>query len=198
MASRGTDCGSFSPASYPAEGVAQARGGDLPHASRDFPASAPGFDEQSRIADSVSRSDLDELTGLCRELLLEQKELRRRLDERERADRPGEESKRERVKEDRRQGARAGGRPRPAMLASHRARSTGAVDARQRRRTRPSPAPAQPSRIRREYGEQDGILRNREVKPTVAFGSRVPRFKQAQADEALPERDAESDQVGGS
>lgn len=197
IVSRGTNYGSFSPASYPVESVPQAQGGDSPRAPRDLPTSAPGFDGRSPIADSVSRSDFDELTSLCRELLLEQKELRRRLDERETADRPAEESKREQMKEDRRQGARAGSRPRPAVLASQRARSTGAADERRRRRTRQSPAPAQPSRIRREYGEHDGLVRNAKVKPTVAFGSRVPRFKQAQVDEALPERDAESDQVGG-
>lgn len=115
-------------------------------------------DRVVRDDDVVSRADFDELSNLCRDLLLEQKKLRRKLEEREegkhRSQRRNEDY---RIGESRRKGlgpARPGGRS--------------GWDVRQR-------GVQGETRVKGIGMRESGIRRDSRDKPRVAFGSTVPR-----------------------
>ncbi|CAN0476037.1 unnamed protein product [Ectocarpus sp. 12 AP-2014] len=71
----------------------QARGAES--AARKPAFEAEGVRSAAQSSDSVPRADFDELSNLCRDLLLEQKELRRKLEDREERDRLATERSRE-------------------------------------------------------------------------------------------------------
>lgn len=120
-------------------------------------------------SDTVARADFDELTRLCRELLLEQRELRRKLEERDERDRQAQLSRREQAR-----------MPRSGLLAA-RQRSfnstpeAGGVSTRVQHGGRRRVPSVQPSRI--SGGRNVGNVGHRGAgaKPGVAFGSTVPR-----------------------
>lgn len=71
----------------------QARGAES--ATRKPAFEAEGVSSAAQSSDSVPRADFDELSNLCRDLLREQKELRRKLEDREERDRLATERPRE-------------------------------------------------------------------------------------------------------
>ena len=128
-------------------------------------------------ADVVSRADFDELSNLCRDLLLEQKHLRRRLEECEerepRAERMRQRSFRSGTVERGESRRRGSG-----QVASER-ESAGGV-----RRRRVQLVVGEEIRAPGNCVQEAGLRRDRS-KPGVAFGSTVPRSGQARTADKL-------------
>lgn len=126
--------------------------------------------------DLVPRSDFEELTSLCRELLLEQRELRRKLEEREERGRLGDHSNQQ-------QQTRGTSKPRRGSMGLQKPVGSGGSSARGDgvgRKTsgaRSLPGQATKSRIQGERQWGNVARRDPGVKPGVAFGSSVPRMK---------------------
>lgn len=126
--------------------------------------------------DLVPRSDFEELTNLCRELLLEQKELRRKLEEREERGRPADHSNQQ-------QKIRATSKPRRGSIGSQKPAGLGSSSARGdgvgRRTSAAAALPGQAANSRMQGERQWGNVARRDprVKPGVAFGSSVPRME---------------------
>lgn len=124
----------------------------------------------------VPRSDFDELSNLCRELLLEQKQLRRKLEEKEERDRLAQQF------DHRRQHVGVSAKPRRNSMESQRPTGLGAPSARENgigRRSsgaRPLQGQASNSTIHGERQCGVGPRRDSKAKPAVAFGSTVPRM----------------------
>lgn len=136
--------------------------------------------------DVVPRSDFDELSSLCRDLLLEQKELRRKLEEREERDRLAEQTQPQRSKPRR---ASAGSQKTTAAVANASDRGDGS-------RRRISLQLVHGQMMQEEWERGHGLRRDRFVKPGVAFGSTVPRTPLGSKEER-PRVDSGQKQVSG-
>lgn len=132
--------------------------------------------------DVVPRADFDELSNLCRDLLLEQKDLRRKLEEREEKERLADKNARESELQQQQRSAYAhGGRqPRRAALGSK--ASDAAVSNRKgdgRRRSPQLSTGSASSRVQNNNSGRESTLRHvSKAKSSVAFGSSVPRMEQ--------------------
>lgn len=135
--------------------------------------------------DVVPRADFDELSNLCRDLLLEQKKLRRRLEEREeeesRAERLQQRNDDYQIGESRRQGL---GPARPGAGSGRDVRKRGV-----RQGVQGEP------RGKGIGMRESGLRRDSRDKPKVAFGSTVPRSGQPRPEDNRPLVTASSAQV---
>lgn len=116
-------------------------------------------DRAVRGSDVVSRADFDELSNLCRDLLLEQKKLRRKLEEREEELYRSQQGNGE-IGESRRRGL---GDARPGAGSGWDVRKRGVRGE---------------TRVKGIGMRESGMRRNSRDKPRVAFGSTVPRSGQ--------------------
>lgn len=136
------------------------------------------FERAGRVAgpgdDFVPRADFDELTKLCRDLLLEQKQLRHKLEEREEREELDARARQELTRERERQKDYPRGRPRRAGAGS---KAVGAATAGGDSRRRAPQLPGSSSRVQ-SNSVRESVLRRDKSKPGVAFGSTVSRLEQ--------------------
>lgn len=141
--------------------------------------------------DMVPRSDFDELTKLCRELLLEQKNLRQKLGEVEERNRFIEHLQQQQSEQAhvRRKSLSVVKRSKD-HVAQH-VRGTNVRDQQGRRRSLPLQGKATLSQREGQVGA--ALRRDPRAKPNVAFGSTVPRMeRRRQVDMPLSGRDLSS------
>lgn len=125
--------------------------------------------------DLVPRRDFDELSNLCRDLLLEQKRLRGRLEEREEREQLAEQERQQELGR-RQQQSRL---PREALRGGRGFSKLGGMAAGGGdRRPRASQAPSPASRIQGKSARDSAVRRDPKAKPSVAFGSTVSRLEQ--------------------
>ncbi|CAM9698727.1 unnamed protein product [Laminaria digitata] len=125
--------------------------------------------------DVVPRRDFDELSNLCRDLLLEQKRLRSKLEEREEREQRAEQVRQQ--ESDRRQEQTR--HPRETLRGGRGGVNLGGVVAAGGdRRTRASHAPSPAPRAQGKNARENTVRRDGKAKPSVAFGSTVSRLEQ--------------------
>lgn len=150
---------------------AHRQGGIVPQASeedadRTWPPQREREERGSeRKNDVVPRADFDELSDLCRDLLLEQKELRRKLEERE---------EREMLAEQARRNEHPHGEPRRGGVGPN---ARGAVPANGNGRRSSRQVTGSIRRAQCDRAREIGVRRDK-TKQGVAFGSTLPRMEQ--------------------
>lgn len=131
--------------------------------------------DHARPQDLVPRRDFDELSNLCRDLLLEQKRLRGRLEEREEREQLAEQEGQQELSR-RQQQSRL---PREALRGGRGfSKLGGAAAGGGDRRPRASQAPSPASRVQGKSARDSAVRRDAKSKPSVAFGSTVSRLEQ--------------------
>ena len=129
----------------------------------------------ARTEDVVPRRAFNELTNLSRHLLLEQKRLRGKLEEREEREQLAEQARQQEL--DRRQ--QQNRHPRETLRGGRGGSKVGGVAAGGGdRRPRASPAPSRASRVQGKSARDNAVRRDAKAKPCVAFGSTVSRLEQ--------------------
>lgn len=126
--------------------------------------------------DLVPRRDFDELSNLCRDLLLEQKRLRGKLEEREEREQLAEQARQQELVRRQQQSRH----PREALRGGRGGSKLGGLAAGGGgdRRPRASQAPSPASRVQGKIARENAVRRDAKAKPSVAFGSTVSRLEQ--------------------
>lgn len=149
--------------------------------------------------DVVPRTDFDELSDLCRDLLLERKELRRKLEDREERERLAERGHQQGVekKQQQQQNGHSHRKPFRGVTGS---KTVIAASASVEGRRRLPHLPALPSsRVQGgRRAQENGPRRDSKAKPDVAFGSTVSRMGEPRKAETPLGRTGSNQVEGGS
>lgn len=128
----------------------------------------------ARDGDMVPRADFDELSSLCRDLLEEQKHLRRKLEEREEREQLAERSRQNELQQRDQQTRHSRGNAHRGKVGSKAGGVATVVSGDARRRVPQLHAP----QVKGSSARERAPRRDAQAKPAVAFGSTMSRTEQ--------------------